>query len=108
MNHGHIEMLSIQTHKLQNSNMHVSIQNGESLLNKFKISVRSSLIFGVFLVGVMISFLYFTNNSLVILPKLDNRYLIQNRFNERLKTLERVCSEENLKDDYDLKSHISQ
>ena len=89
--------------------MHVSIQNGESLLNKFKISVRSSLIFGVFLVGVMISFLYFTNNDLVmILPKLDNRFLIQNRFNERLKTLEKVCLEENLKDDYDLKSHISQ
>ena len=89
--------------------MHVSIQNGESLLNKFKISVRSSLIFGVFLVGVMISFLYFTNNDLVmILPKLDTRYIIQNRFNERLKTLEKVCLEENLKDEYDLKSHISQ
>ena len=89
--------------------MHVSIQNGESLLNNFKISVRSSLIFGVFLIGVMISFLYFTNNDLVmILPKLDTRFLIKNRFRERLKTLENVCSEENLKDDYDLKSHISQ
>ena len=91
-------------------NMQVSIQNGETLLSKFKITVRSSLIFGVFLVGVMITFLYFTstNNSLMISTKLDNRYIIQNRFRERLETLEAVCAKENLKDKYDLKSHLSQ
>lgn len=90
-------------------NMQVSIQNGETLLSKFKITVRSSLIVGVFLVGVMITFLYFTStNSLVIFSKLDNRYIVQNRFRERLETLETVCAKENLKDEYDLKSHITQ
>ena len=89
--------------------MNVTIQNGETLLNKSKISARSSLIVGVFLVVLMITFLYVTStNSLVMHRSLDNRLLVQNRFIQRLETIEKVCEKENLKDKFDLKSHITQ
>ena len=57
------------------SNMHASIQNGLSVLNKFKMTFWSRLIAGAFL--VMLSYLYLTstNNYIVMLPKLDNRLL---------------------------------
>ena len=89
--------------------MNVTIQNGETLLNKSKISARSSLIVGVFLVVLMITFLYVTStNSLVMHRSLDNRLLVQNRFIQRLEIIEKVCEKENLKDKFDLKSHITQ
>ena len=89
--------------------MNVTIQNGETLLNKSKISARSSLVVGVFLVVLMITFLYVTStNSLVMHRSLDNRLLVQNRFIQRLETIEKVCEKENLKDKFDLKSHITQ
>ena len=89
--------------------MNVTIQNGETLLNKSKISARSSLIVGVFLVVLMITFLYVTStNSVVMHRSLNNRLLVQNRFIQRLETIEKVCEKENLKDKFDLKSHITQ
>ena len=89
--------------------MNVTIQNGETLLNKSKISARSSLIVGVFLVVLMITFLYVTStNSLAMHRSLDIRLLVQNRFIQRLETIEKVCEKENLKDKFDLKSHITQ
>ena len=89
--------------------MNVTIQNGKTLLNKSKISARSSLIVGVFLVVLMITFLYVTStNSLAMHRSLDNQLLVQNRFIQRLETIEKVCEKENLKDKFDLKSHITQ
>ena len=44
-----------------------------------------------------------------MLPKkLDDRLLVQNRFKDRLKHIDRVCAEENWKNNFDLRSHISQ
>lgn len=89
--------------------MNVTIQNGETLLNKIKISARSTLVVGVFLVVLMITVLYVTSmNNQVMHRSLDNRLLAQNRFRNRLETIEKVCEKENLKDKFDLKSHISQ
>ena len=85
-------------------------------LNRLKKTARSSWICGVFLVIVMLTLLHFTSQNNQVIPKifsnnLDNRVLVkQNRFNERVKTVEKVCAEENPRKryKYDLSDHISQ
>ena len=85
-------------------------------LNKLKKTARSSWIFGVFLLIVMLTLLHFTSQNKQVIPKifsnnLDNRVLVkQNRFKERVKTVEKVCAEENRRKryKYDLSDHISQ
>ena len=85
-------------------------------LNKLKKTARSSWIFGVFLLIVMLTLLHFTSQNKQVIPKifsnnLDNRVLVkQNRFKERVKTVEKVCAEENKRKryKYDLSDHISQ
>ena len=85
-------------------------------LNRLKKTARSSWIFGVFLVILMLSLLHFTSQNKQVIPKifsnnLDNRVLVkQNRFKERVKTVEKVCAEENQRKryKYDLNDHISQ
>ena len=85
-------------------------------LNRLKKTARSSWIFGVFLVILMLSLLHFTSQNNQEIPKifsnnLDNRVLVkQNRFKERVKTVEKVCAEENKRKryKYDLSDHISQ
>ena len=92
-------------------------------LNRLKKTARSSWIFGVFLVILMLSLLHFTSQNKQVIPKifsnnlqhnsnnLDNRVLVkQSRFKERVKTVEKVCDEENKRKryKYDLIDHISQ
>ena len=85
-------------------------------LNRLKKTARSSWIFGVFLLIVMLTLLHFTSQNKQVIPKifsnnLDNRVLVkQNRFKERVKTVEKVCAEENRwkRYKYDLSDHISQ
>ena len=85
-------------------------------LNRLKKTARSSWIFGVFLMILMLTLLHFTSQNKQVIPKifsnnLDNRVLVkQNRFKERVKTVEKVCAEENRRKryKYDLSDHISQ
>ena len=85
-------------------------------LNRLKKTARSSWIFGVFLMILMLTLLHFTSQNKQVIPKifssnLDNRVPVkQNRFKERVKTVEKVCAEENKRKryKYDLSDHISQ
>ena len=79
-------------------------------LNRVKKTARNSWIIGVFLVIMILILINFSSPSKdPMLPKkLDDRLLVQNRFKERLKHIDRVCAEENWKNDFDLRSHISQ
>ena len=85
-------------------------------LNRLKKTARSSWIFGVFLMILMLTLLHFTSQNKQVIPKifssnLDNRVPVkQNRFKERVKTVEKVCAEENRRKryKYDLSDHISQ
>ena len=85
-------------------------------LNRLKKTARSSWIFGVFLMILMLTLLHFTSQNKQVIPKifssnLDNRVPVkQNRFKERVKTVEKVCAEENRRKrlKYNLSDHISQ
>ena len=79
-------------------------------------TARSCWMIGVFLVILMLTFLHFTSQNKQVIPKvssanMDNRVLVrQNRFNDRVETINKVCKEENQgkRDKYDLNRHISQ
>ena len=85
-------------------------------LNRLKKTARSSWTFGVFLMILMLTLLHFTSQNKQVIPKifssnLDNRVPVkQNRFKERVKTVEKVCAEENRRKrlKYNLSDHISQ
>ena len=80
-------------------------------LNRLKKTARNSWIFGIFLVIVILVMIYShstSSNNLMLPKQSDNRLLVQNRFKDRLETIDSVCAEEHLKNDFDLRSHIPQ
>ena len=80
-------------------------------LNRLKKTARNSWIFGIFLVIVILVMIHShstSSNNLMLPKQSDNRLLVQNRFKDRLETIDSVCAEENFKNDFDLRSHIPQ
>ena len=91
-------------------------KDNKEYLNRLTKTARSCWMIGVFLVILMLTFLHFTSQNKQVIPKvfstnMDNRVLVkQNRFNDRVETINKVCKEENQRKryKYDLNSHISQ
>ena len=91
-------------------------RDNKEYLNRLTKTARSCWMIGVFLVILMLTLLHFTSQNKKVIPKvsgakLDKRILVkQNRFNDRIETINKVCAEENKRKryKYDLNSHISQ
>ena len=80
-------------------------------LNRLKKTARNSWIISIFLLIVILTLIHShsTSSNNMMLPKQsDTRLLVHDRFKDRLETIDSVCAEENLKYDFDLRSHIPQ